>query len=104
MYAILNIAGKQHPVFAGDVFKISRPKISPYEEGSVVKFNDILLLVGDDSGKAMYNPGNKVAICKVLANIRDKKVYAFKKRRRKNSRRIRGHRQDVALLKFEGVE
>lgn len=101
MYAIVETGGKQQRVSVGDVISVEKV---PGDQGASVEF-DKVLAVG--SGEEMVVGRPYVANAKVIASIvsqeRDKKVIIFKKKRRKNYRRTKGHRQYLTRLKIVEV-
>jgi large subunit ribosomal protein L21 len=101
LYAIITTGGKQYKVAAGDTISVM---VLPGEAGESVTFDRVLALCGD-SETAFGNPaiaGASVA-GEIVEQIRGPKVIAFKKRRRKNSKRKRGHRQDLTLVRITGI-
>jgi len=101
MFAVVKTGGKQYKVASGDVIKVEKLAA---EAGSTVEIDDVLM-VGDESGVKVGAPvveGAKVA-CEVLEQTKGPKVISFVKRRRKNSRRTRGHRQPITVLKVTGI-
>ena len=101
MYAIVETGGKQYRVEEGLVLKVERLSA---EAGSSVTL-DKVLAVGrgaDVSFGAPYVSGASVA-CEVLEHGRGKKIVIFKKRRRKDSRKKQGHRQDFTAIKVTGI-
>jgi large subunit ribosomal protein L21 len=100
MYAVIKTGGKQYRVAPNDVVKIE--KVAG-EAGATVEFADVLMLGGDTP--KVGTPG--VAGAKVTAEIveqgRAPKIIAFKKRRRKNSRRKRGHRQEQTTVRIKDI-
>jgi large subunit ribosomal protein L21 len=92
MYAVIKTGGKQYRVAANDVLEIEK---IVGEAGATVEFKDVLMLGGD--------AGTKIGAPFVAGAGRGPKVIAFKKRRRKNSRRKRGHRQDLTTVKITGI-
>ena len=98
MFAVIKTGGKQHKVAAED--KISIMAL-PGEPGDKVTFDNVLMLVdGDDvTIGAPFVAGATVA-AEIVAHERGPKVIAFKKRRRKNSKRKRGHRQDLTVVRI----
>ena len=101
MYAVIKTGGKQYRVAANDVLEIER---LPGDAGAKLEFTEVLLVGQGDSvkvGKPL------VAGAKVLAELveqtRGPKVIAFKKRRRKNSRRKKGHRQDLSTVRITEI-
>jgi large subunit ribosomal protein L21 len=100
MYAVIKTGGKQYRVAPDDVVTIE--KVAG-EAGATVEFAEVLMLGGD--APKVGTPG--VAGAKVTAEIveqgRAAKVIAFKKRRRKNSRRKRGHRQEQTTVRIKDI-
>jgi large subunit ribosomal protein L21 len=101
MYAVIKTGGKQYRVAANDVLEIE--KVAG-EAGAKVEFNDVLMVGGDAGAKigAPFVAGAKVT-AEVVEQGRGPKVIAFKKRRRKNSRRKRGHRQELTTVKITSI-
>src|SRR5947209_18183611 len=100
MFAVIRTGGKQYRVAAEDVINIEKVAGDP---GEIVQFGEVLLLGGDNV--TVGNPavaGASVA-AEVLEQGRGPKVIAFKKRRRKNSRRKRGHRQEFTLVRITEI-
>ena len=100
MYAVIKTGGKQYRVAANDTLEVE--KIAG-EAGATVEFTEVLML-GGDSPKigAPLVSGAKVT-AEVVKQGRGDKVIAFKKRRRKNSRRKRGHRQELTTVKIKDI-
>jgi large subunit ribosomal protein L21 len=101
MYAVIKTGGKQYRVAANDVLEIE--KVAG-EAGAKVEFKDVLMVGGDAGAKigAPFVAGATVT-AEVVEQGRGPKVIAFKKRRRKNSRRKRGHRQELTTVKITGI-
>jgi large subunit ribosomal protein L21 len=101
MFAVIKTGGKQYKVAAED--KITVMTLAG-EAGDKVTFNEVLMLV---DGETMKVGAPTVAGVTVSAEIvkqdRGPKVIAFKKRRRKNSKRKRGHRQDLTIVRITGI-
>jgi large subunit ribosomal protein L21 len=101
MYAVIKTGGKQYRVAKDDVLKIER---LAGEAGTKIEF-DHVLMVGSGAGVKVGTP--TVAGAKVTGELveqsRGPKLIAFKKRRRKNSRRKKGHRQDLSTIKITGI-
>ena len=100
MYAVIKTGGKQYRVVAND--KIVIEKIEA-DAGATVEFTEVMMLGGD--APVIGTPfitGAKVT-AQVVEQGRADKVIAFKKRRRKNSRRKRGHRQHQTTVKITGI-
>lgn len=102
MYAVIQTGGKQYRVSAGDVIKVEK---LIGEAGSQVTFDQILL-VGEGETAKIGTPivaGAEVTT-EIVAQARGPKLLIFKKRRRQNSRRKNGHRQDITILRVTGIK
>ena len=102
MYAIFETGGKQLQASPGDRIRLEK---IPAEVGGQVEFDRVLLLNRDgqvELGKP-YLAGVKV-IGTVLEQGRHAKVLVFKKKRRKQYRRTRGHRQAFTAIRVESIE
>jgi large subunit ribosomal protein L21 len=101
MYAVIKTGGKQYRVATDDVLTIE--KIAG-ETGATVEFAEVLMLggAGDPKVGAPAVLGAKV-VAEVVEQGRAAKVIAFKKRRRKNSRRKRGHRQYQTTVRIKEI-
>jgi len=98
MFAVIKTGGKQYRVAAGDLLKIEKLNAAI---GDSVELGEVLLLGQGDSVKV----GSPVVIgAKVRGEVveqgRARKVIAFKKRRRQNSKRTRGHRQQLTTVRI----
>ncbi|MDX2308784.1 MAG: 50S ribosomal protein L21 [Hyphomicrobium sp.] len=101
MYAVIKTGGKQYRVAKDDVVTIEKLDA---EAGSTVEFTDVLM-VGEGESVKVGKPtlaGAKVT-AELVEQTRGPKVIAFKKRRRKNSRRKHGHRQDLTTVRITGI-
>ncbi|WP_072371111.1 50S ribosomal protein L21 [Hyphomicrobium sp. NDB2Meth4] len=100
MYAVIKTGGKQYRVAADDVITIE--KVAG-EAGSNVEFAEVLLIGGDNPKiGSPFISGAKV-VGEFVEATRGPKVISFKKRRRKNSRRKRGHRQDLVKVRITSI-
>lgn len=101
MFAVIKAGGKQYSVAADDVITVTTIPGSP---GDGVLFDNVLMLVDGEDTKfgAPFLTGASVTGT-IVDHKRGPKVYAFTKRRRKNSKRKRGHRQDLTVVKITGV-
>ena len=101
MYAVIKTGGKQYRVAKDDIIIIERLE---GESGASLEFAEVLL-VGE--GESVKVGAPTVAGAKVTAELveqtRGPKVIAFKKRRRKNSRRKHGHRQDLTKVRITSI-
>ncbi|MFC6488900.1 50S ribosomal protein L21 [Nitratireductor sp. GCM10026969] len=101
MFAVLKTGGKQYRVAADDLLKVER---IPGEPGEIVQLGNVLA-VGEGGDVKIGTPfvdGASVA-AEVVEQGRGKKVIAFKKRRRQNSRRKRGHRQLLTTVRISEI-
>ena len=101
-FAVIQTGGKQYKVKASDVLKIEKLKNSKPE--SKIEFNEVLAY-GDDKTLEVGSPlvkGAKVE-AELMKNSKNRTILIFKKRRRKNSRRKNGHRQQYSLIKIKKI-
>ena len=101
-YAIIKTGGKQYKVKSGEILKIEKLEDSKPE--SKVEFNEILAY-GDDKTIELGEPiitGAKVE-ADLLKNGKNRTILIFKKRRRQNSRRKNGHRQEFTLVRISKI-
>ena len=101
-YAIIKTGGKQYKVKASDLLKIERLKDSKAE--AKIEFNEILAY-GDAKSMEIGSPfvkGAKVE-AEIVKNSKNRTILIFKKRRRQNSRRKNGHRQQYSLIKIKKI-
>ncbi len=101
MFAVIKTGGKQYRVAANDVLRVE--KVAG-EVGDIVQFGQVLAFGEGDSATlgAPFVVGASVA-AEVVEQGRGDKVIAFKKRRRQNSRRKNGHRQDYLSVKITNI-
>jgi large subunit ribosomal protein L21 len=98
MFAVIKTGGKQYKVAANQVIEVERLE---GDAGAKVSFEDVLM-IGEGDAVTLGAPsvaGASVA-GEVVKQTRGEKVYAFKKRRRHNSKRVRGHRQHVTQVRI----
>ena len=100
-FAVIETGGKQYKVSAKNILKVEKLNIS---KGNKVEFKKVLL-VNDDKTIEVGNPTVSGALVEglLLETIKDKKIIVFKKRRRQNSRRKNGHRQEYSLIKINKI-
>ena len=101
-FAVIQTGGKQYKVKAGEILKIE--KLDNLKTNSKIEFKEVLAY-GDDKTAEIGAP--KIDGAKVEANLvkngKNRTVLIFKKRRRKNSRRKNGHRQEFSLIKINKI-
>jgi len=100
MFAVIRTGGKQYRVAAEDVIRIDRVAREP---GQVVEFGEVLMLGGDTPALGAPTVAGATVAGEVLQHERGDKVIAFKKRRRKNSRRKRGYRHEFSLVRITEI-
>ncbi len=100
MFAVIKAGGKQYRVAPEDVIRIDRVKGEP---GEVIEFGEVLLLGGDMPQLGAPTVTGATVAGEVLQHARGDKVIAFKKRRRKNSRRKRGYRHEFSLIRITEI-
>ena len=101
-YAVIQTGGKQYKVKASDILKIE--KLENSKPDSKIEFKEILAY-GDDKKIEIGTPfldGAKVE-AELIKNGKNRTILIFKKRRRKNSRRKNGHRQQYSLIKISKI-
>jgi large subunit ribosomal protein L21 len=100
MFAVIRTGGKQYHVTAEDVIKIERIDGEP---GSVVAFDEVLVVGGEATLLGTPTVAGATVAGELMEQSRGPKVIAFKKRRRKNSRRKRGHRQEYTVVRITEI-
>jgi large subunit ribosomal protein L21 len=100
MFAIIKTGGKQYRVAAQDVITVEKLAGNP---GDAVAFDDVLLVGGDTVTVGCPTVAGATVAGELVAHRRGSKVIVFKKRRRKNSRRKRGHRQEFSVIRITEI-
>jgi large subunit ribosomal protein L21 len=99
-YAVIETGGKQYRVQQGDVFDV---ELLDLEEGASLELDALAVSNGTElTIGAPVVAGAKVKVS-VVENLRGKKLFAFKKRRRKGFRKKIGHRQELTKIKVEEI-
>ena len=101
-YAVIKTGGKQYKVKSGKILKIE--KLPDSKPETKIEFNEILAY-GDDKNIEVGTPnidGAKVE-ADLIKNSKNRTIVIFKKRRRQNSRRKNGHRQEYSLIKIKKI-
>ncbi|QKV20001.1 50S ribosomal protein L21 [Oricola thermophila] len=101
MFAVIKTGGKQYRVAADDILKIEKVDGNA---GDIVEFNEVLM-VGEGADATIGAPFVEGALvtAEVVEQGRARKVIAFKKRRRQNSKRTRGHRQHLTTVRISEI-
>ncbi|GAA5543571.1 MULTISPECIES: 50S ribosomal protein L21 [Brucella/Ochrobactrum group] len=97
MFAVIKTGGKQYRVAANDLIKVE--KVAG-EAGDIVEFAEVLM-VGSTIGAPVV--AGALVTAEVVEQGRARKVIAFKKRRRQNSKRTRGHRQELTTIRISEI-
>jgi large subunit ribosomal protein L21 len=97
MFAVIRTGGKQYTVAPGDVLEVER---LPGDAGASITFSEVLM-AGNKCGAPLLSGASVAA--EIVAQDRAPKVVAFKKKRRKNTHRKRGHRQLLTRVKITDI-
>jgi large subunit ribosomal protein L21 len=100
MFAVIKTGGRQYRVVPDDVLEIG--KIAG-DVGTIVQLGEVLMLGGDSPVLGTPVVSGASVAAEVLQHKRGPKVIAFKKRRRKNSRRKRGYRDEITVLRITEI-
>ncbi len=101
MYAVIRSGGKQYRVTPGQTIRLEKLAGDP---GSTIHLNDVLLVENEgkfQSGTPLL--ANVKVEATVLEHDRAKKIIVFKKKRKKQYRRTRGHRQDFTAVRIDSI-
>jgi large subunit ribosomal protein L21 len=101
MFAVIRTGGKQYRVAANETLQIDK---LAGDAGESVTFSDVLLLGGDGEAK-VGSPlvAGASVVAEIVEHGRGRKIVVFKKRRRQNSRRKNGHRQDFTVVRITEI-
>jgi large subunit ribosomal protein L21 len=100
MFAVIKTGGRQYRVVPNDVLEIG--KIAG-DVGTIVQLGEVLVVGGDTPVLGAPTVAGAAVAAEVLQHKRGPKVIAFKKRRRKNSRRKRGYRDEITVLRITEI-
>ena len=100
MFAVIKTGGKQYRVAAEDVIRVDRVNGQP---GEIIEFGEVLVVGGDTPQIGVPTVSGATVAGEVLQHTRGDKVIAFKKRRRKNSRRKRGYRHEFSVVRITEI-
>lgn len=99
-YAVIETGGKQYRVQLGDVLEV---ELLQLEEGADVEFETLAVSNGSELTIGTPTVAGVMVKASVVENLRGKKIYSFKKKRRKGYRRKIGHRQELTKIKVEEI-
>jgi large subunit ribosomal protein L21 len=100
MYAILRAGGKQVKVSPGDVVRIEKPS-EGVEKGQQLRLSEIVFAGGADKPA---DAKSVIVTATVLGEVRSRKVLVFKKKRTKQYRRTKGHRQNLVEVRIDAID
>ena len=101
MFAVIKTGGKQYRVQENTILRVEKLDA---EAGSTVSFSEVLMISNNGKitvGKPMIQ--GAVVEATVLEQMRDRKVIIFKKKRRQNYRRKKGHRQHLSVVQIQKI-
>ena len=101
MYAVIKTGGKQYKVSEGDMLKIEKLDGGV---GDTVEIKEVLMVGGEKVTIGTPLVTSASVIGKIVEQGREKKILVFKSKRRKNSRKLNGHRQPRTILKIEKID
>jgi large subunit ribosomal protein L21 len=102
MFAVIKTGGKQYSVAAGDKITVMALEGAA---GDKITFDDVLMISGADGVKiGAPTVAGAIVTGEIAEQTRSPKSISFKKRRRQNSKRKRGHRQDLTLVTITAIE
>lgn len=103
MYAVVRSGGKQYRVAPNDRISVEKLVAQP---GETITLDDVLMVGGDGAAPLVGAPmvDGATVSAEVLEHIRGDKILIFKKKRRKNHRRLKGHRQSLTVLRITRIE
>ncbi|MDB5653826.1 MAG: ribosomal protein [Tardiphaga sp.] len=97
MFAVIKTGGRQYRVVAEDVLEVGKIE---GEVGTIIQLGQVLVLGGDTPVLGLPMVEGATVAAEVLSHKRGPKIISFKKRRRKNSRRKRGYRDEITVLRI----
>ena len=100
MFAVIRTGGKQYSVKQDDVIVVEK---LDGDEGAKITFGEVMLLGGDKPKHGAPLVSGASVAGEIVKQARGEKVVAFKKKRRKNTHRKRGHRQHQTTVKITGI-
>ena len=100
MFAVIKTGGRQYRVVPDDVLEVGKIE---GEVGTIIQLTEVLVIGGDTPILGLPTVAGASVAVEVLDHKRGPKVIAFKKRRRKNSRRKRGYRDEITVLRISEI-
>ncbi len=101
MYAVVKTGGKEYKISKGDILRVEKLE---GKIGDQVQLNDVLMVSQEgDVHVGAPQLSNAVVLGEIVEQIKGKKVLIFKMKRRKNYRRLKGHRQNYTHIKINDI-
>lgn len=100
MFAVIKTGGRQYRVVAEDVLEVGKIE---GEVGTIIQLGQVLVIGGDTPVFGLPMIEGATVAAEVLSHKRGPKIISFKKRRRKNSRRKRGYRDEITVLRITEI-
>jgi large subunit ribosomal protein L21 len=100
MFAVIKTGGRQYRVVPDDVLEVGKIE---GEVGTIIQLTEVLVVGGDTPILGLPTVAGASVAVEVLDHKRGPKIIAFKKRRRKNSRRKRGYRDEITVLRISEI-
>jgi large subunit ribosomal protein L21 len=100
MYAVLRTGGKQYRVAPGDVVKIECVESGP--DDKTIEFSDVLAVSGEPGN--LVKPGAAKVTAEVLGDGRGDKILVFHYKRKKQYKKLQGHRQNFTEVRIKAIE
>jgi len=100
MYAVIKTGGKQYKVSEGEFLKVEK---LDGEVGDSIEFGEVLMVGGETTVVGAPLVAGASVTAKIAVQGKGKKVLVFKSKKRKGTRKLRGHRQHLTVLKIEKI-
>jgi large subunit ribosomal protein L21 len=100
MYAVLRTGGKQYRVAPGDVVKIE--SVVPSSDDKTIEFSDILAVSGEPG--SVVKPGAAKVTAEIVGDGRGDKILVFHLKRKKQYKKLQGHRQNFTEIRIKAIE
>jgi large subunit ribosomal protein L21 len=101
MYAVIRTGGKQYRVAPGDVVRIEKAAAG---DNGAIEFSEVLAVSGDAESKSLAKPSSAKVIGTVLGEGRADKILVFHYKRKKQYKKLQGHRQDYTQVRIDSIE
>ncbi|HEY3626410.1 MAG TPA: 50S ribosomal protein L21 [Terracidiphilus sp.] len=100
MYAVLRTGGKQYRVAPGDVVKIE--SVTPVSGEQTIEFSDVLAVSGEAG--SVVKPGSAKVTAEIVGEGRGNKILVFHLKRKKQYKKLQGHRQNFTEVRIKAIE